>query len=160
MQSSVWFQSVIRGDLDQIRIGERTNIQDHCTCHADEGIPLTIGNGVTVGHRCVVHGCTIEDNCLIGMGAVVMNKAVVGKGSVIGAGTVVLENTLIPPGSLVTGSPGKIKKSGRSREEIEAAISAMSESYVKNARSFCSENLFYVAGGSHAGQSHIDFKDE
>ncbi len=79
-QSSVWFQTVIRGDLDKINIGERSNIQDLCTCHADENIPLNIGNGVTIGHRSVIHGCSIEDECLIGMGAIVMNRAVIGKG--------------------------------------------------------------------------------
>ncbi|WP_291346199.1 gamma carbonic anhydrase family protein [Desulfobacula sp.] len=109
-KSSIWFQTVIRGDFDKISVGERTNIQDLCMCHADENIPLKIGNGVTIGHRCVIHGCTIEDECLIGMGAVVMNHSVIGKGSIVAAGTVVLEKTIIPPYSLVTGSPGKIKK--------------------------------------------------
>lgn len=144
--SSVWFQSVIRGDLDQIRIGEKTNIQDLCTCHADEGIPLTIGNGVTIGHRCVVHGCAIEDGCLIGMGAVVMNKAIIGKGSVVAAGAVVLENTIVPPYSLVAGTPAKVKQTHRSREEIDSAIGAMSENYIKNARLYRSAGFSDTAG--------------
>lgn len=142
-ESSVWFQTVIRGDLDQIAIGERTNIQDLCTCHADEGIPMTVGNGVTVGHRCVIHGCTIEDNCLIGMGAVVMNKAVIGTGSVVGAGAVVLESTIIPPYSLVLGSPGKVRKTYENRAEIEADIREMSEIYMTNSRSYLSPEEFY-----------------
>lgn len=141
--SSVWFQTVIRGDLEAIAIGEKTNIQDLCMCHADEGIPLTIGHGITIGHRSVMHGCTIEDGCLIGMGAVIMNHAVIGKGSVIAAGTVVLENTVIPPCSLVTGSPGKVKKTYDNPEQLAKSIHAMSESYLESARSFLSPGVFY-----------------
>jgi len=142
-ESSVWFQTVIRGDLDTITIGEKTNIQDLCMCHADEGIPLTIGHGITVGHRCVIHGCTIEDGCLVGMGAVIMNHAVIGEGSVIAAGAVVLEKTVIPPCSLVTGSPGKVKKTYDNPEALAKSIHAMSESYLKSARSFLSPGSFY-----------------
>jgi len=142
-KSSVWFQSVLRGDLDKIMVGERTNIQDLCMCHADKNIPLKIGNGITIGHRCVIHGCTIEDGCLIGMGAIVMNQAVIGKGSVVAAGTVVLEKTIFPPYSLVTGSPGKVKKTYKNREEIERDIKIMSESYIKNAQNFGSDKIFY-----------------
>ncbi len=113
--SSIWFHSVLRGDFDSISVGENSNIQDLCVCHADENIPLKIGSGVTIGHRCVIHGCTIEDGCLIGMGSIVMNHTVIGKGSVVAAGTVVLEGTIIPPYSLVTGSPGKVKKTYQDR---------------------------------------------
>ncbi len=141
--SSVWFQTVIRGDLDKISIGERTNIQDLCTCHADENIPLKIKNGVTIGHNCVIHGCTIEENCLIGMGAIVMNQAVIGRGSVVAAGTLILEKTIIPPYSLVTGSPGKIKKTYENKEEIERKLKTMSAWYIENAKSFGSERIFY-----------------
>ncbi len=146
-ESSVWFQTVIRGDLAKISIGKRTNIQDLCMCHADENIPLNIGNGVTVGHKCIIHGCTIEDNCLIGMGAIVMNKAVIGTGSVVAAGSVVLEKTIIPPYSLVTGSPGKVKKTYQNREEIERDLKVASEHYVKNAQTFFSEDVFYPIEG-------------
>ncbi len=141
--SSVWFHTVLRGDLDEIRIGERTNIQDLCMCHADVNIPLKIGNDVTVGHRVILHGCTIEDTCLIGMGAIIMNHAVIGKGSIIAAGTLILEKTVIPPYSLVAGSPGRIKKRFQDREETENSIRAMSESYVENVRVFGSDQLFY-----------------
>jgi carbonic anhydrase/acetyltransferase-like protein (isoleucine patch superfamily) len=141
--SSVWFQTVIRGDLDAIIIGEKTNIQDLCMCHADEGIPLTIGCGITVGHRCVIHGCNIEDGCLVGMGAVIMNHAVIGEGSVIAAGAVVLENTVIPPHSLVTGSPGKVKKTYDNPEQLAESIRAMSDSYLESARAFLSPGAFY-----------------
>ncbi len=141
--SSVWFQSVIRGDLDAIRIGERTNIQDLCTCHADAGVPLTIGDGVTVGHRSVLHGCVVEADCLIGMGAIVMNRAVIGTGSVVAAGSVVLENTEIPPFSLVAGSPGIIKKTFKDPAEIRASIQTMSRAYMDSARQFASPRRFY-----------------
>ena len=145
--SSVWFHTVLRGDLAEIRIGERTNIQDLCMGHADVDIPLTIGNGVTVGHRSILHGCTIEDGCLIGMGSIVMNHAVIGKGSIIAAGTLVLEKTVIPPYSLVTGSPGRIKKTFQNREETENAIRAMSESYMESAEIFGSSQTFYPLKG-------------
>ncbi len=108
-RSSVWFNSVIRADDDTVEIGEETNVQDLCIVHVDPGSPVRIGNRVTLGHRCVVHGCVIEDDCLIGMGAVVMNRARIGTGSIVAAGAVVLENTEIPPYSLVTGIPGKVK---------------------------------------------------
>ena len=115
--SSVWFQTVLRGDVAEIRIGERTNIQDLCMGHVARETPLIIGNGVTIGHNCCVHGCTIGDGCLIGMGAVLLNRSVIGEGCVIAAGALVLENTIIEPYSLVTGSPGKVKKVYENREE-------------------------------------------
>ncbi len=141
--ASVWFHSVLRGDLASIRIGERTNIQDLCTCHADENIPLKIGSGVTIGHRSILHGCTISDDCLIGMGAIVMNQAVIGRGSVIAAGAIVLEKTIIPPYSLVVGSPGKVKKTYENKENIEQDIKTMSETYMDNAQGFGSTQVFY-----------------
>ena len=142
--SSVWFQAVVRSDLDRITIGDRTSIQDMCVCHADENIPLTIGNGITIGHRSVIHGCTIEDNCLIGMGAIVMNEAVVGKGSVVAAGAVILERTIIPPYSLVTGLPGRVKKTYENREALERSIRIMSESYMNSTLAFGSKEIFYA----------------
>lgn len=142
--ASVWFQTVIRGDFDKISVGERTNIQDLCMCHADENIPLKIGNGVTIGHRCIIHGCTIEDECLIGMGSIVMNHAVIGKGSVVAAGTVVLEKNIIPPYSLVTGAPGKIKKTYKNQKEIEQKIRTMSVDYMGIAQDFGSKKIFYA----------------
>jgi carbonic anhydrase/acetyltransferase-like protein (isoleucine patch superfamily) len=109
--SSVWPCSVIRGDVHHIRIGARTNVQDLCMLHVmkDEW-PLTIGDEVTVGHAVTLHGCTIESLCLIGMGAIVLNGARIGTGSIIAAGTLISERTVIPPGSLVMGSPGKVKR--------------------------------------------------
>ncbi len=127
--SSVWFGSVLRGDIEKISIGEGTNIQDLSVCHSDPGTPCIIGNNVTVGHRCIIHGCTISDNCLIGMGAIIMNGAKIGKGSIIAAGSVVLENQEIPPYSLVTGIPGKIKKTFDNKDEMEGVIKMPADVY-------------------------------
>ncbi|NKQ52819.1 gamma carbonic anhydrase family protein [Amycolatopsis sp. K13G38] len=106
----VWYTAVLRADMDGITIGEGTNIQDGTIVHADPGFPVSIGAGVSVGHRAVLHGCTIEDDCLIGMGAVVLNGARIGAGSLIAAGAVVLEGTQVPPGSLVAGLPAKVRR--------------------------------------------------
>lgn len=106
--SSVWFNTVIRGDVDEVTIGEETNIQDGCLLHEDPGCPLKIGNRVTVGHGAVLHGCTVEDGSLIGMGAIVLNGARVGKGAVVGAGALVVEGQEIPPGHLALGSPARV----------------------------------------------------
>jgi carbonic anhydrase/acetyltransferase-like protein (isoleucine patch superfamily) len=109
-ESSVWYHAVLRGDTDRITIGALSNIQDLTMIHADEGVPCTVGCRVTVGHRVILHGCTIEDDCLIGMGAIVLNCARIGQGSIVGAGALVLENMEVPPGSLVVGSPARIRK--------------------------------------------------
>src|SRR5271170_3227837 len=106
--ASVWYNAVIRGDVERISIGEATNIQDLSMAHADRGYPCVAGSRVTVGHRVILHGCTVEDDCLIGMGAILLNGVRVGKGSIIGAGAVVLEGTEVPPGSLVVGIPGRV----------------------------------------------------
>lgn len=109
-RSSVFYTAVVRGDTAAIRIGARTNLQDGVVVHADAAFPTTIGSGVSVGHRAVVHGCTIEDDCLIGMGAVVLNGARVGAESLVAAGSVVGEGAVIPPRSLVAGAPAKVKR--------------------------------------------------
>ena len=106
--ASVWYGCILRGDIASIRIGARTNIQDLTVVHVDTDQPCDIGADVGVGHRSVVHGCTIGDGCLIGMGAIVLSHAVVGERSVIGAGSVVPEGMVIPPRSLVIGVPGRI----------------------------------------------------
>ena len=136
-------------DLARISIGEGTNIQDLCMCHADEDIPLTVGNGVTIGHNCCIHGCTIEGGCLIGMGAVVMNKAVIGKGSVVAVGAIVLEKTVIPPYSLVTGSPGKVRKTYEDREKIDRMLKKASEHYMGSARAYGDNTVFYAVTPGH-----------
>lgn len=109
-RSSLWFGAVARGDLDQIAIGEESNLQDNVTVHVDEGMPTTIGNRVTVGHNVVLHGCTIEDGVLIGMGSVILNGAVIGRDSLVAAGSLITPNTIIPPRSLVMGSPAKVMR--------------------------------------------------
>jgi len=107
-EASVWFGAVIRADVERIRVGARSNIQDGAVLHADAGEPCLVGAGVTVGHGAVLHACTVEDDCLIGIRAVVLNRAVIGRGSVVGAGAVVTAETIIPPGSLVLGIPAKV----------------------------------------------------
>lgn len=106
--ASVWWGSVLRGDNEEIRLGEGSNLQDLCVCHTDPGFPLTIGREVSVGHRAILHGCTVGDGALIGMGAVLLNGAVIGEGALIGAGALITEGKEIPPGALVMGSPGKV----------------------------------------------------
>lgn len=109
--SSVWMCVVIRGDVNRIRIGRRSNVQDGTIVHVMKDThPTTIGDDVTVGHAAVVHGCAIEDRCLIGMGAILLNGVVVGGGSIIAAGTLLPEGTHVPPRSLVMGSPGKVRR--------------------------------------------------
>ena len=136
--SSAWFNVVIRGDTSPIRIGNETNIQDLTMCHADPGKPLTIGDRVTVGHRCIMHGCTIEDDVLVGMGAIIMNGAVIGRGCIVAAGAVILEDVVIPPYSMVAGSPGKVKKTYG--EGIVQKLNLSSKVYVDRGRQ-------YLAGG-------------
>lgn len=136
-QASVWYAAVVRADGDAISIGARSNVQDGCVLHADPGFPLSIGEGVSVGHRAVLHGCTIDDDVLVGMGSVVMNGAVVGSGSLLAAGTVVLEGTEVPPGSLVAGVPGKVR---RSLGEAElASVRDNATTYVTRAARYAEE---------------------
>ncbi|MDR3589636.1 MAG: gamma carbonic anhydrase family protein [Negativicutes bacterium] len=107
--SSVWFNTVIRGDENTIKIGAYTNIQEGCIIHVQpEHYPVVIGDYVTVGHNAVIHGCTIADNCLVGMGAIVMNGARIGANCILGAGTLIPENRVVPANSLVAGSPGRV----------------------------------------------------
>jgi carbonic anhydrase/acetyltransferase-like protein (isoleucine patch superfamily) len=108
--SSIWPTAVLRADNDRISIGEESNVQDGAVLHVDPGFPCMIGKRVTIGHRAVVHGATVEDECLIGMGAIVLNGAVIGAGSLVGAGAVVKEGMQVPPGSVVLGVPGKVVK--------------------------------------------------
>ena len=105
--SSVWFNTVVRGDVNEIEIGEYSNVQDNCVSHSR----TIIGDYVSVGHSSVLHGCSVEEHCIIGMGAVILDGVVVGKGSIVAAGALVKENEIIPPYSLVVGLPGKVIKS-------------------------------------------------
>lgn len=105
---SIWFGCTLRGDNEPIVLGEGTNVQENCILHTDMGYPLSIGADCTVGHKAILHGCTIGDGSLIGMGATVLNGAVIGKGCLIGAGALVTEGKEIPDGSLVMGAPGRV----------------------------------------------------
>jgi carbonic anhydrase/acetyltransferase-like protein (isoleucine patch superfamily) len=105
---SIWFGAVLRGDNEPITLGEGTNIQDNSVLHTDMGYPLSIGRDCTIGHKAILHGCTIGDGSLIGMGATVLNGAVIGRGCLIGAGALVTEGKTIPDGSLVMGAPGRV----------------------------------------------------
>jgi len=138
--SSIWFGTVVRGDVESITIGARTNIQDNSVCHCETGLwPLKIGDEVTIGHRAIIHGCTIENRALIGMGAIVMNGAVVGAESVVGAGAVVTEKMVVPPRHLVLGMPAKIARKLNPEEVGLLQFSAahyyeLAQSYLKEGR--------------------------
>lgn len=122
----VWYTAVIRADHTPISVGEGSNIQDGSVLHADPGFPASIGAGVTVGHRAVVHGCTVEDDCLVGMGAVILNGAVIGRGSLVAAGAVVSQGVVVPPNSLVAGVPGKVRRETTDDERALIGYSATS----------------------------------
>jgi len=106
--ASVWFGAVIRGDTEQITLGARSNVQDNAVLHADVGVPLTLGDDVTVGHQAMLHGCTVGDGTLVGIGAVILNRAVIGQECLIAAKALIGEGKVIPDGSLVMGAPGKV----------------------------------------------------
>jgi len=132
--ASVWFGTTIRGDNDPILVGEGTNVQENCVFHTDIGFPLTIGANCTIGHKAMLHGCTIGEGSLIGMGATVLNGARIGKNCLIGAGALVTEGKEIPDGSLVMGAPAKVV-----RQMDDAMIAGLYESarhYRENARRF------------------------
>ena len=136
--SSVWFNSVLRADVDEIIIGQGTNIQDLTMCHVDPETPLKIGDYVTIGHRCIIHGCSIDNNCLIGMGAIIMNRAKINEYSIIAAGSVVTEGIEIPPFSLVTGIPGKIKK--KLDKNIIERINYFAKAYIDRAKKYIEDS--------------------
>ena len=133
-EASVWWGAVLRGDNEEIRIGAGSNVQDGCVLHTDPGCPIRVGADVTVGHKAILHGCTIVDGALIGMGAIVLNRAVIGEGALIGAGALIPEGKVIPPGALVMGAPGRVV-----RQLDDAAIAGLRESaarYRANAARF------------------------
>ncbi len=134
--ASIWFNVVIRADNDKVTIGECSNIQDGSILHIDPGFPLTIGRNVTVGHKAMLHGCTIGDNSLIGINAVVLNGAKIGKNCLIGANALIPERMVIPDGSMVLGSPGKIKRTLSDQEIKMLELSAAH--YVKNGQRYAS----------------------
>ncbi|WP_291845030.1 gamma carbonic anhydrase family protein [Maricaulis sp.] len=128
--ASVWYGAIIRGDNDPITIGENSNVQDGAVLHTDEGIPLTIGKGVTIGHQAMLHGCTVGDGCLIGIGSTILNGARIGKNCVIGAHALITEGKEIPDNSLVVGSPGRVMKT--LGPEMAELLQASADHYVAN----------------------------
>jgi carbonic anhydrase/acetyltransferase-like protein (isoleucine patch superfamily) len=134
VDASIWFNVVIRGDNELITIGDKTNVQDGSILHTDPGYELTLGCGVTVGHKAMLHGCTVGDYSLIGINAVVLNGAKIGKHCLIGANALVTENMQIPDGSLVIGSPAKIKKQ-LTAEQMQG-LEEQAQRYVENGRRF------------------------
>jgi carbonic anhydrase/acetyltransferase-like protein (isoleucine patch superfamily) len=127
--SSVWMMVVIRGDVHRIRIGRRTNVQDGTVVHVMKDThPTTIGDEVTIGHAAVIHGCTIDDRCLIGMGAILLNGSHIGTGSIVAAGSLVPERMQVPPGSMVMGSPARVRRAVRDREAAD--IQMLADRYV------------------------------
>lgn len=135
--ASVWFNVVIRADNDLVTIGENSNVQDGSVLHIDPGFPLTIGKGVTIGHKVMLHGCTIGDNTLIGINAVVLNGAKIGKNCLIGANALIPENMVVPDGSMVLGSPGKVKRELKEQEIKMLELSAAH--YVMNGQRYTKE---------------------
>ncbi len=128
--ASVWFNAVLRGDNELIWLGEGSNVQDGCVMHTDMGSPLTIGRNCTIGHKAMLHGCTIGENSLVGIGAIILNNAVIGKNCLIGAHTLIPERKIIPDNSLVMGAPGKVVC--ELDADAIARLSAAAASYVRN----------------------------
>ncbi len=128
-QASVWPACVLRGDINYIQIGDRSNVQDGTIVHLADDFPVTVGDDVTIGHAAIIHACIIENECLVGMGATVMDGSVIGHNSIIGAGALVTPGTRIPPGSLVVGSPAKVKRS--LSDEEQSNIKTWAAKYVK-----------------------------
>ena len=132
--ASVWFGCVLRGDTESMTIGEGSNIQDLTVMHADHGLPLTIGKHVTVGHKVMLHGCTIGDESLIGIGAIVLNGARIGKNCLVGAGSLVTEGKEFPDGSMILGTPAKVVRE-LTPQQIEG-LRLSAQHYIDNARMF------------------------
>lgn len=134
-ECSAWFHAVIRGDVNSIRIGNRTNVQDLCMLHVTHDThPLIIGDDVTIGHHVVLHGCTVQNRVLVGMGAIIMDGAVIGEDSVVGAGALVTEGTIVPPKSLILGSPAKVKRPVTEQEL--AWIRESAQNYIRYSRQY------------------------
>ncbi len=132
--ASVWFGAVLRGDNELITIGENSNVQDGAVMHTDPGLPLNVGRDCTIGHKAILHGCTIGDNTLIGMGAVILNRARIGRNCLIGANALITEGKDIPDNSLVMGQPGKVV--GELNEQAIARLTVSAETYVRNWQRF------------------------
>ena len=132
--SSVWFGAVLRGDNEWIIVGDGSNVQDACVLHTDAGAPLNIGNGCTIGHKAILHGCEIGENSLIGMGAIILNHVRIGKNCLVGAGALITEGKVIPDNSLVVGSPARVLR--HIDEAGESRLRNAAESYERNWKRF------------------------
>jgi carbonic anhydrase/acetyltransferase-like protein (isoleucine patch superfamily) len=141
--SSVWYNAVLRGDINRIVVGHHSNIQDNAVLHLADDFPCRIGNYVTVGHSAVVHACTVEDEVLVGMGAVILDGVVIGKQSIIGAKALVTQGTRIPPGSMVLGAPAKVVRALTRKER--AGLKAWAQKYVENG-AYCLKHDINVSG--------------
>lgn len=150
--ASIWYGVVVRGDREQITVGARSNLQDNVVCHADPGSPLTVGEGVTVGHAAILHGCTVHAGSLVGMGATVLNDAVIGAGSMVAAAALVTEGVHVPPGSLVAGVPGKVR---RALTDAEVEGLAFSASHYEQNRELHRAALADPGAGSGSGQGLV-----
>jgi carbonic anhydrase/acetyltransferase-like protein (isoleucine patch superfamily) len=140
-QASVWMNAVVRGDVNSIRIGAKSNVQDCAVLHGMRYLyPVTVGEMVTIGHNATVHGCTLEDNVLVGIGAVILNHAKIGEGSIIAAGAVIPEHAVIPPRSLVVGIPGKVKRT--LGEEDQKMIQQYAQNYLDYTAIYLVEKKF------------------
>ena len=146
--SSVWYNTVLRGDINRIVVGHHTNIQDNAVLHLADDFPCLLGNWVTVGHGAIVHACTVGDETLVGMGAVILDGAVIGKQSIIGAKALVTQGTKIPPGSLVLGAPAKVVR--KLSKEERARLKWWAEKYVANA-AYCLKHKINVQDGGGGG---------
>ncbi len=139
--SSVWYNAVLRGDINRIVVGEYSNIQDNAVVHLADDYPCLIGRHVTVGHSAIVHACVVEDECLIGMGATILDGAVIGAQSIVGANALVTQGTIIPPGSMALGSPAKVVRTLSSDDR--ALLRTWADKYVANA-AYCLKNCINV----------------
>jgi len=144
--ASIWYGCVLRGDLEPVRVGRATNIQDLTLVHVDRRLPAIIGDSVTVGHRCVIHGCVIEDEALVGMGAVLLSGSRIGRGALVAAGAVVREGFEVPPGTIAAGIPAAIK--GRVDERLRARILQGVDDYLACAAGYRAGTL---GGGPYGG---------
>ena len=138
-RASVWYGCVLRGDLEPIEVGEESNVQDGTVVHVDGGFPTRIGRRVTIGHRCVVHGCTVEDGALVGMGAVLLSGSRIGAGALVAAGAVVLEGFEVPPGTVAAGVPARLR--GPVPPALQERVAQSADSYVASAREYRSGRI-------------------
>lgn len=137
--ASIWFQAVVRGDFNEIVIGDNSNVQDGTIIHVMDHLSTHIGNNVTIGHNCILHGCTLEDYVYIGMGAIIMNGATIGHHTIIGAGALITENMVIPPYSVAVGSPAKVIKSVSEEQILD--IEENAKQYVKLSKQYPGQSI-------------------